>query len=192
MNYRQLYAESCRKALEGFAFPPNLFERKTKPRKDRPPKNPDFRWTKEQAEQLLEYARQGLYAYEIAEKMNKTPKAIQKAFRRFGFPSFHNICPRFQSDYHGYVQEHRLVLEKHLGRFLLPTEVVHHIDGNHANNDISNLQLFSSNGEHLKATLRGVRHNMSAENRSKLSRLVKARWANGVYDSLRKRRAHHQ
>ena len=53
-----------------------------------------------------------------------------------------------QKTLHGYVCEHRLVMEKHIGRFLLPEESIHHIDGNTKNNDISNLRLFSCEGEH--------------------------------------------
>lgn len=45
------------------------------------------------------------------------------------------------ADRHGYVMEHRLVMERHIGRFLVVDEVVHHIDGNSANNTIHNLQL---------------------------------------------------
>ena len=48
-----------------------------------------------------------------------------------------------------YILEHRLVMEQHLGRYLLPTEVVHHIDGNPRNNDISNLRLYASQAEHI-------------------------------------------
>lgn len=48
-----------------------------------------------------------------------------------------------------YVLEHRLVMEQHLGRYLLPNEVVHHKDENPSNNDISNLELFSSQSEHI-------------------------------------------
>lgn len=49
----------------------------------------------------------------------------------------------------GYVREHRLVMEKMLGRYLDPVEVVHHRDSNKANNDPSNLMLFANNAEHL-------------------------------------------
>jgi hypothetical protein len=49
----------------------------------------------------------------------------------------------------GYVFEHRLVMEKHLGRYLEPEEVVHHIDGNKENNKIENLSLFANNGNHI-------------------------------------------
>jgi hypothetical protein len=48
-----------------------------------------------------------------------------------------------------YVYEHRFVMEKKLGRKLKPGEVVHHKDGNKHNNKPDNLELFSSNGEHL-------------------------------------------
>lgn len=50
----------------------------------------------------------------------------------------------------GCVREHRLVMEKMLGRYLEPGESVHHIDRNRKNNDPSNLRLFSSHAEHMK------------------------------------------
>ena len=48
-----------------------------------------------------------------------------------------------------YILEHRHVMEQYLGRFLDPSEVVHHIDGDPSNNAIHNLQLFSSQAEHI-------------------------------------------
>lgn len=54
-----------------------------------------------------------------------------------------------------YVSEHRLVMEQHLGRPLLAGEVVHHRNGQTADNRIENLELFSSNSRHLAETLRG-------------------------------------
>ena len=39
----------------------------------------------------------------------------------------------------GYVFEHRLIVEKSIGRYLQPNERVHHIDGDKTNNSIENL-----------------------------------------------------
>ncbi len=48
----------------------------------------------------------------------------------------------------GLIYYHRLVMENHLGRYLKPEEVVHHINGNPLDNDISNLEVLSSNAAH--------------------------------------------
>lgn len=55
----------------------------------------------------------------------------------------------------GRVAEHRLVMEVVLGRYLLPGEVVDHRDDHPRHNWPDNLQLYTSNADHLKATLTG-------------------------------------
>lgn len=50
------------------------------------------------------------------------------------------------------IREHRWIMEQHLGRKLETWEHVHHIDGNHLNNSIDNLEVLS-NAEHQRKEL---------------------------------------
>ena len=45
---------------------------------------------------------------------------------------------------HGYVLEHRVVMENHLSRLLNPTEVVHHINHDRKDNKIENLEVLDA------------------------------------------------
>lgn len=46
-------------------------------------------------------------------------------------------------------RKHQIIMENHIGRELKENEVIHHIDGNKRNNDLSNLMLVTRE-EHTK------------------------------------------
>ncbi len=62
-------------------------------------------------------------------------------------------------------------MELKLGRYLLPAEVVHHKKG--FDNHPSNLEVYSSNGEHLAETLKGKIPNWTPEGKRRILESVR-------------------
>lgn len=54
------------------------------------------------------------------------------------------------ADCRGYVYEHRRVMERQIGRYLTPEEVVHHRNRVRSDNRPENLQLLASQAEHMR------------------------------------------
>jgi hypothetical protein len=86
--------------------------------------------------------------YEIKLNCHKRLKNGGKTKNKFGYvlvlaPDHPNCGPS------RYVKEHRLVMEKHLGRLLSSDEHIHHINGIKDDNRIENLMIMT-NSEHLK------------------------------------------
>lgn len=153
---------------------------------------------------------------EIASIVGCPPKYVQKQMVRFDLPRL-NRGARFGElhrdwvggrsiDLDGYalvaaptghptarttgtMLEHRLVVERKLGRYLQPEEVVDHIDGLQLHNDPSNLRVFADNSAHLSTTLAGRRPEWSEAGKASQSVYKTRRKGRKYADIYRLRKA---
>ena len=73
----------------------------------------------------------------------KGGKSTHKGYILIRMPEHPNALPN------GYVKEHRLIMEKHIGRYLRNDEEIHHINKNRSDNRIENLIIITK-AEHTR------------------------------------------
>jgi hypothetical protein len=137
-------------------------------------------WSEEEVGQLVDYYLAGANVTQCEKKFHTTHQTVRHHLLARGVGIRAYVAPHGPSNpawksgkqvskdgyilvrvpkshyaYPAYVEEHRLVMEDHLGRRLLQGEVVHHKNKNKQDNSLSNLQLFASNAEHLAHELKG-------------------------------------
>jgi hypothetical protein len=84
-------------------------------------------------------------------------------------------------------REHRVIIERHLGRPLLADEVVHHKDGDKTNNELSNLEVMTPSAHSI---LHRKERSYTAEWKAQKSAEMKALYAVGLHPfcAIHKRR----
>lgn len=101
--------------------------------------------------------RSGLTTKEISEKAGCSTTNVWKVSKSIGVKpvdDFHKgyivthngykmvlASDHPHCDSKGYIREHRLIMEQHIGRYLSPDEVVHHINHDKLDNRIENLEI---------------------------------------------------
>lgn len=154
-------------------------------------------WPVEQMRQW--YEQEGLTLQQIADRLNQSQKLVNKVAKKHGF-QMRRRGPKsgaehpdwkggrtidkagyilvYQPDHpnsngHGYIREHRLIMSQMLGRHLEKGEVVHHIDGDPQNNSPENLQLYATNGVHLAETRKGQIPNWTPDGKRRILEAIR-------------------
>lgn len=112
-------------------------------------------WTPEEADIILKRWHERVPMSEVAAELGRSFGEVCRKANLMGIRSWHHDAGyddrgRFYIGHlHGKrVYEHRYLMEKELGRPLKSNEIVHHIDGDRKNNDITNLYLCETRAKH--------------------------------------------
>lgn len=120
------------------------------------------RWSELEIE-ALKMNYNGVYAKDLAIETGRSVRAIIQKAIKLGLKSNLRDKGNSKNTYKGYISvkdphrldskktyilKHRFVMEKHIGRKLKKSEVVHHINGNIRNNNLNNLMLFPNQKAH--------------------------------------------
>lgn len=166
LNYLERTANEISELLNGEFSPSQIRDRA---RALKLVKQPKFDWTDE-AKQYVKDHYEELGARPIADHFDIPITSVEKMAQTLGVqykPKDAYISTqgyKMVGKSSNRVAEHRLVMEKKLGRKLKPTEIVHHKDGNKLNNDIDNLVLTTRSShinEHRDALMCGRKSHKS-------------------------------
>jgi len=114
------------------------------------------------ADKIVKDYRAGKSSIQIGDELGVTSPVIVKVLKANGVTPQKKgryiqngyVCiyqPKHPNcDSKGYVKEHRLVMENHIGRLLNKNEEVHHINGVKSDNRIENLRLCADRAIHAK------------------------------------------
>lgn len=110
------------------------------------------------AEDAVILASKGRTSQAVGKELGRDPSVVRSRAKRLGITSWKAFAgpKEYKKGYRVFnlhsdtrrVGEHRLVMEKHLGRALLPHERIHHINAVKRDNRIENLYLCADSAAH--------------------------------------------